>query len=430
MLSLKSSNLTHGQFVDSPPPIIASNATVCFKVANNNESNIGPEGTVTYSFTMGDNSGEITFFFNHPACEPSSYYVVYSDPFGWSFFQVDPVNPTGLQQRVTYRVTLKTMPIPKDHWMQHLANQIRNRELSRLAIPGTHDSGTYGITALSGLSPDVPDVFRDILLYVPNATRFIAPWVKTQDQNFYEQLNDGIRYFDIRTCYNPEDDELFLCHGLFSVPTETLLNQVNQFIQEQTQEIVILDFNHFAGMGIDQHRRLADMIVTKFGDKLAPRSLGNDVTVGQIWSGNYNVLVFYRDETNGVPSPQDPLVVEIVNSYPQFWTETSIVSPFLSTPSLVMLENFLNSLLPNTRDTFFVLNAYLEPDVSTILESPFEEPRDLMSLSLLSTPQVVSWINNDWQDDNLNIVSVNFYNYTLFVDVLLEINAQDPPNPC
>lgn len=431
MLSLKSSNLTHGQFVDTPPPMIAVNATVCFKVANNPDTIIGPEGTVTYSFTIENITGDITFYFNHPAAQPSSYYVVFSEPFNWSFFQICPTNPTGLQQRVTYKVILKSMPTPKDHWMQHMANNLRDTELSRVAIPGTHDSGTYGITALSGLSPDVPEVFRDILMYVPNATRLIAPWVKTQDLTIYEQLNEGIRYLDIRVCYNPEDDELYVCHGLFSIRVEELLNQVGLFIKEQNQEIVILDFNHFAAMGIDQHRRLADMIVTKFGNKLAPRSLGNNVTVGQIWSGNFNVLVFYRDNTEGEPRAQDPLVVEIDNLYPQFWTETSIEAPFLSTPNIVMLENFLNSLLPNTRDTFFVLEAYLEPDVTLILESCFEEPKDLLSLSLLSTPDVVSWITNDWENSNLNIVSVNFFNYTLFVDALLDINLMiPPPSPC
>ncbi len=64
-------------------------------------------------------------------------------------------------------------------WMGDLAPRLRSRKLSEIVIPGSHDSTTYSV--------DHPSV--DV------------PFAQTQDHDLTDQLNDGIRQFDIRVEY-------------------------------------------------------------------------------------------------------------------------------------------------------------------------------------------------------------------------------------
>jgi hypothetical protein len=167
--------------------------------------------------------------------------------------------------------------------MHDLAPYLAFRRLSDIVIPGSHDTGTYGL-------PDDP----------------ISLIGKAQTEDITHQLNDGIREFDVRVgwhgsggiggCNSPR---YVVVHGILSACSVSLLdvfNQIEQWANEpgHEQEIILL------GLQIDQHdgqgafptqtcqdfdRELGSALLTP--DELQKYIGSTDpgqVTLGELWS--------------------------------------------------------------------------------------------------------------------------------------------------
>src|SRR3990167_3056746 len=83
-------------------------------------------------------------------------------------------------------------------WMSRIPP---DRVFNQLIIPGTHDSGTYAISANSNyaLTRDdpLPQWYEKISNWFPAIFSGIAAgWAKTQPDTILQQLNAGIRYLD------------------------------------------------------------------------------------------------------------------------------------------------------------------------------------------------------------------------------------------
>ena len=91
--------------------------------------------------------------------------------------------------------------------------------LKNVVIPGAHDAGTMGLPYLA----------------------------ETQDRDTAEMLACGTRYLDLRVS-KTKDGELKIYHGPFKgVTLDSVLEQISQFLSENTTETLILDFQHFDG---------------------------------------------------------------------------------------------------------------------------------------------------------------------------------------
>lgn len=100
-------------------------------------------------------------------------------------------------------------------WMGELPD---NMPLNKVAIPGSHDAGTYGI-----LWP-----------------------ARTQNYSIKTQLSFGARYFDIRV--NKTDKGYPIYHAFFNgVDFTEVLSDIKDFIKENPSEVLLLDFQHFKG---------------------------------------------------------------------------------------------------------------------------------------------------------------------------------------
>ncbi|KAJ5183607.1 hypothetical protein N7492_001223 [Penicillium capsulatum] len=105
-------------------------------------------------------------------------------------------------------------------WMRDLRDDVL---LSALSIPGTHNSPTC---------------------------HFAPPSVRCQAVGPREQLDNGVRFFDIRVQpQNPEDagkDELALVHSVFPIALtgtkyfRDLMNEVNEFLDKNPSETLII----------------------------------------------------------------------------------------------------------------------------------------------------------------------------------------------
>ena len=79
-----------------------------------------------------------------------------------------------------------------ENWMSKLPVSVRDEvALINLAIPGSHDSGSYGISRKSRLAPDAEKIIKKLFPFVPCVIR---RWSKTQKYSIEEQLKNGIRF--------------------------------------------------------------------------------------------------------------------------------------------------------------------------------------------------------------------------------------------
>ena len=107
-----------------------------------------------------------------------------------------PSNPVAeLSKIVKYRFSLK-------NWMSSLPAHMRNLPLTMLAIPGSHDSFTYEMRTDMSVSLD-SDLAKNrysqsLLNFFGAVKNLIAAWGKCIKQTTFEQLQLGLRYFDIR----------------------------------------------------------------------------------------------------------------------------------------------------------------------------------------------------------------------------------------
>lgn len=115
-------------------------------------------------------------------------------------------------------------------WMSYISD---DAPVTRIAIPGSHDSGCSGM-----------------------------PWyAETQDLNFAEQLARGVRYFDIRV--NKKGGDLVIFHGpVNGTDYVELLYQIDEFMDAHPSEFLILDFSHFKNDSESEVFRLFDEIVS------------------------------------------------------------------------------------------------------------------------------------------------------------------------
>jgi hypothetical protein len=117
----------------------------------------------------------------------------------------------------------------RSNWMGDMLPSIGTKTLGDIVVPGSHDAGMYCGGGNLG---------------------------QTQDHNLYEQLQDGVRFFDLRVT---DGDPQLIYHGRLSnkipIPIATcesvgkVMGDVKKFMTEGHNEVVVLKFSHFLDFG-------------------------------------------------------------------------------------------------------------------------------------------------------------------------------------
>ncbi|CAF0952656.1 unnamed protein product [Rotaria sordida] len=90
------------------------------------------------------------------------------------------------------------LSVPREkhiEWITNLPASLHDEPISKLAIPGSHNSFAYDLTRTAG-----PDLSVGLRRFLPLIGCFIKRWSVTQKETFIGQLETGIRYFDLRVC--------------------------------------------------------------------------------------------------------------------------------------------------------------------------------------------------------------------------------------
>ena len=98
---------------------------------------------------------------------------------------------------------------------------------------GSHNSATFDIHPSADCAPDAPaQVKQSISIPVlGDAIRAVCHgWAKCQKKSFQQQLESGIRYFDLRITTKKDSDEFYFCHTLYGPKVHLQYKLMIQYI--------------------------------------------------------------------------------------------------------------------------------------------------------------------------------------------------------
>lgn len=195
----------------------------------------------------------------------------------------------------------------KHCWMQKVFDSEKGRttKLNDIFMPGCHDAGTYAIDAASPVAhEEVAAETRkqtlDKVMSIPFIgyifkAHLVVPYAKAQNKTIYEQLCDGIRYFDLRPC--AVDGGISITHTLVSINIDEVLTDVERFTKENPKEIILLHCPFIWG----QRDHVVQSLYKKMSDRLG-KVMANTVnlnatsTLYEFWEAKAQVLLFVDGE--------------------------------------------------------------------------------------------------------------------------------------
>lgn len=191
---------------------------------------------------------------------------------------------------------------------------------------------TYGINSKSHVGPDAEPSTRRLNWVFP---WFVRRWAKTQRATTLEQLDMGIRYFDLRV--GEEDNKLYYTHGLFAMEVFEPLYEIKLFLLKHPQEVIIIDFQHFYQLQVWNHMQLHNQLLQVFEGMLFSSNDGNlqDFTLNRCISLGRQILIIYRRCPIQLPA--------------EFWPSNMFPNPWPNVASCKKLTEYLTNSLDTRR---------------------------------------------------------------------------------
>ncbi|CAN7984745.1 unnamed protein product [Ixodes pacificus] len=245
-----------------------------------------------------------------------------------------------------------------ENWMANLPEQLHSVPLNYLTIPGSHNSCSYTISSQSEIAPDNPYGNKLLKLLGPIGKQILYSWSLTQNITTREQLQVGIRYFDLRiaTKKDPADENLYLIHGLFGAVVDNFFVEVKEFLEGHRKEVILLHFQHFYNLTDADHNRLLNKLTSNFGPLMCQFTKDlNNLTLESLWRRGYQIIAFYRHDT-------------LAKYHPYLWPTDFIPNPWPNEDEVKQLVAFWDHTYLHERDPdkFLVLQGVGTPQPATV----------------------------------------------------------------
>ncbi|XP_059892497.1 PI-PLC X domain-containing protein 1-like [Gadus macrocephalus] len=296
-------------------------------------------------------------------------------------------------------------------WMSKLPSRLQRVSLWNLAIPGSHDTMGYDLD----MESDILDPESLIPVSKLHCVRaLIHKWATTQELNICQQLDAGVRFFDMRVARKPDDPDptrTFFYHGLYThSDVETVLSTVSHWAAGHPTEVLLLALSHFRGMEDHHHQHLIDFITQLFGAKLV--LVADQPTLRFCWDSGRHILVSYDHPANHN--------LQMWRKIPYFYGNTIFPSEVVT-----VLDKKLRTQTPI--NYFFVCGLNLTlPDGLGALKYL---SKTLRSVTLEGLPYLLDWVNRQYPgpfNDHINIIASDFVNLLDFVSTVVQLNGKMP----
>ena len=213
--------------------------------------------------------------------------------------------------------------VDNSRWMGQNEVLLNNRKLSETILCESHNAGSYSINANSDFSiADLswnaggkPGGTHALKTLSSMNKEHTAGMAKCQSRNIASQLNDGIRYFDLRLFINKEG-QFQSSHSMWGASYSDMFTQMKQFLNapEHEKEVVVLQFKGFKDErrsnlltlqeGIYQNdftpenwNEFEQLAKSHFGSKIYLGKVFEktdewaDVSFGRLWSSKAQVIL-------------------------------------------------------------------------------------------------------------------------------------------
>ena len=173
---------------------------------------------------------------------------------------------------------------------------------------------------------------------------------------------------------------------------------------------MILNFHRFpVGFEGDPeiHQKLVDYLTTELDGFMAPDTFGGTVTLGQLWEGNYQVILAYNEQDRA--------------SYSQYLWE-GIEQKWPDVQNAEALGEYLHKIMPleNHPKNIWSAMAELTP---TFFYYIFRPTYGLRKMADEVNRNVTSWVRDDfWR--LANIVATDFFLGNNIIEVSIEANLK------
>ncbi|KAL7372111.1 hypothetical protein ABVT39_010407 [Epinephelus coioides] len=301
-------------------------------------------------------------------------------------------------------------------WMSQLPPQLHDVPLFNLAIPGSHDSMSYDLDINSSII-EPSSLKRLSKIYC--IREIVRRWATTQEETITNQLDAGVRYFDLRVARKPNDTDptrLYFYHGLYTrTDVETVLRVMNDWAEKHPKEILILALSNFKGFDKNNedklHSHLISFIKTLFGAKLRERVSHREIipTLKRCWDKGTNVIVSYDH-----PAQQ----------HFELWTK--IPYYYGNSMDTTKVEMEIRRVLETARpfQCFFVcgLNLTLPSNVKILLYI-LRFCDNFANVVQRSLPRLLRWVKQQGRKTPMNIVGSDLVTRDDFVSTVVDLNT-------
>lgn len=281
---------------------------------------------------------------------------------------------------------------------------------------GSHDSFSFDLDTREGVACDESAAVKMVGQCCCGAgSKLVKRWAVTQRLNFSQQLESGIRYFDLRVAMKPGTIDCYFVHGLYGPKVIDGMRDIRKFLNNHSKEVVILDFNHFYNMNDVAHLQLLHMLKDIFQDSMIvpyDEFEAGRATLQSLWQTSRRVYIFYHNDA--------------IKGIGGFWPAFKIPSPWPNTNKVQELIQFHDTIYHEARRgpdaCFYVWQCVVTPRIGDIV-------RHLCGGSLEKSihtdvcRQMIGWLKGKVAGPTaLNICLGNFVETDDFIATVVDIN--------
>jgi len=329
----------------------------------------------------------------------------------------------------------------RSRWMEQTPGLL-DRQLWQITLPGTHDSAMYDMTLdACGTSPVMGPEYD-----VPPALAATIPgrWMiwngaQTQFLSFKEQLEQGVRYFDLRpvsgrgdyvtTC---SDSVSYGYHGMHEVlgpEVYSILDDVYDYMVSlgpNGKELAIIAITQQPEQSGFDHEDFMDLILSHPIEQFllkGPKENLFSKTLGEIVANGPRVLIKYNDMAAGMAEQGLWSRIGPGNIYNKYTNTTSYKTMKSSEEEGGQLAKL--AVQYGHPNRLFALSWTLTGKIDE-LEAMVAEFGNLHNMTTNANRYLGPIINNVGRDDKINIIYVDFPEDARAADVAIELNANYP----
>ena len=265
-------------------------------------------------------------------------------------------------------------------WMSNLPPSVQDRNIKRLLVLGSHDTGAQAPLNFEATPPCEHTKFFNIAndlakskLTAPLIVPILNNLTITQPLSVFEQLEQGTRAFDLRITWSNITNKLYLSHSFVAQPLEDSLAMMQQFLVAHPGEILFIeaeyDYEHQTQTAPHVDEILA-LFYKYLGVYLNPQcnhisALAN-MTLKNVVASNKRVILGFSESFNEAANPS---ICNGGRIFQNYWPNGQN-----STMSINRIKNYLATHnLSNDELTVNLIFFTVTDDTASIIEDVLQD---------------------------------------------------------